>query len=50
MNKDLIEKPADEKRRSFLIKLSLGVSFLSAAVAGIPVLAAIFAPLIQKTA
>lgn len=49
MSEELIEKPADEKRRSFLIKLSLGLSFLSAAVAGVPVLAAIFAPLLQKT-
>lgn len=46
---DLIKEPENEQRRSFLIKLSLGLSFLSAAVAGIPVLAAIFAPLLEKT-
>ena len=45
---DLIKEPENE-RRTFLIKLSLGLSFLSAAVAGVPVLAAIFAPLIEKT-
>src|SRR5665213_543472 len=49
MNKDLIEKPADEKRRSFLIKFGLGLSFLSAAVGGLPVFASIVAPMIQKT-
>ncbi|MDB4902909.1 MAG: (2Fe-2S)-binding protein [Mucilaginibacter sp.] len=49
MNEDLIEKPEDESRRSFLVNLSLGLSYFSAAVAGIPVLAAIFAPLIEKT-
>jgi menaquinol-cytochrome c reductase iron-sulfur subunit len=52
MNKeddDLKKEPENEQRRSFLIKLSLGLSFLSAAVAGVPVLAAIFAPLIEKT-
>src|ERR1700748_1736568 len=46
---DLVKEPEDENRRSFLVKLSLGLSFLSAAVAGVPVLAAIFAPLIDKT-
>jgi len=45
---DLIKEPENE-RRTFLIKLSLGLGFLSAAVAGVPVLAAIFAPLIEKT-
>ena len=46
---DLVKEPENEERRSFLIKLSLGLSFLSAAVAGVPVLAAIFAPLIENT-
>ena len=46
---DLIKEPESEQRRTFLIKLSLGLSFLSAAVAGVPVLAAIFAPLIENT-
>lgn len=52
MNKDNELKknePENEARRSFLVKLSLGLSVLSAAVAGVPVLAAIFAPLIEKT-
>jgi len=43
------EQETDEKRRSFLIKLSLGLSALSAAVAGIPVLSAVFGPLLEKT-
>ena len=43
------EDTTDEKRRGFLIKLSLGVASLTAVVAGIPVLAALFAPLIEKT-
>lgn len=46
---DLVKEPESEMRRAFLIKLSLGLSFLSAAVAGVPVLAAIFAPLIENT-
>ena len=46
---DIKKEPENDDRRNFLIKLSLGLSFLSAAVAGVPVLAAIFAPLIQKT-
>jgi len=39
----------DDGRRRFLIQLSLGLSALSAAVAGIPVLSALFAPLLEKT-
>jgi menaquinol-cytochrome c reductase iron-sulfur subunit len=39
----------DEKRRSFLIKLSLGLSALAAAVAGVPVISALLAPLLEKT-
>ena len=46
---DIVKEPESEERRKFLVKLSLGLSFLAAAVAGIPVLAAIFAPLIGKT-
>jgi menaquinol-cytochrome c reductase iron-sulfur subunit len=42
------ERP-DENRRRFLIRLSLGLSALSAAVAGIPVISALLAPLLQKT-
>jgi menaquinol-cytochrome c reductase iron-sulfur subunit len=49
MNNDPIENPTDEKRRRFLVKLSLGVSFLTAAAAGIPVLSALLAPLLEKT-
>lgn len=49
MSEDPIEHFTDEKRRGFLIKLSLGLGFLSAAVAGIPVVSAIFAPLLAKT-
>jgi menaquinol-cytochrome c reductase iron-sulfur subunit len=39
----------DEKRRSFLIKLSLALSALAAAVAGVPVISALLAPLLEKT-
>ncbi|MFD0795378.1 ubiquinol-cytochrome c reductase iron-sulfur subunit [Mucilaginibacter litoreus] len=46
---DFIKAPENEARRSFLIKLSLGLSALATAVASVPVLAAIFAPLIEKT-
>ena len=46
---DRAEDLADPKRRKFLVKLSLGFSVLSAAVAGVPVLAALLAPLIEKT-
>ncbi|HEY4195099.1 MAG TPA: Rieske (2Fe-2S) protein [Mucilaginibacter sp.] len=43
------ENQIDEKRRSFLVKLSLGLSALGAAAAGIPVVSALFAPLLEKT-
>jgi menaquinol-cytochrome c reductase iron-sulfur subunit len=43
------EEPLDEKRRDFLVKLSLGMGGLAAAIAAVPVFAAIFAPLIEKT-
>lgn len=39
----------DEKRRGFLVKLSVGLAALSAAFAGVPVLSALFAPLLEKT-
>jgi menaquinol-cytochrome c reductase iron-sulfur subunit len=42
------ELQTDEKRRSFLVKLSVGLAALSAAVAGIPVLSSFFAPLLEK--
>lgn len=43
------ENKTDEKRRGFLIKFSLALSALSAAVAGVPVLSALLAPLLEKT-
>jgi hypothetical protein len=43
------EIKTDEKRRRFLVKLSLGLAGLSAAVAGVPVLSALLAPLLEKT-
>jgi menaquinol-cytochrome c reductase iron-sulfur subunit len=49
MNEENTPKPLDEKRRDFLVKLSLGLGGLAAAVAAIPVFSAIFAPLIEKT-
>ncbi|MEO6850033.1 MAG: Rieske (2Fe-2S) protein [Mucilaginibacter sp.] len=39
----------DEKRRGFLIKLSLGLSGLAAAMAGVPIISALLAPLLEKT-
>src|ERR1700735_3721062 len=42
------ERP-EENRRRFLIRLSLGLSALSAAVAGIPIISALIAPLLEKT-
>ena len=39
----------EENRRRFLIRLSLGLSALSAFVAGIPVISALLAPLLEKT-
>ena len=43
------ENTEDKNRRSFLIKLSLGAAAASAAIAGIPVISALLAPLLQKT-
>ena len=43
------EHTVDKNRRSFLIKLSLGTAAVSAAVASIPIISALLAPLIQKT-
>lgn len=43
------EERTDENRRRFLIRLSLGVSALSAFIAGIPVISALLAPLLEKT-
>jgi len=43
------ENDINDGRRRFLIRLTLGLSALSAAVAGIPVLSALFAPLLEKT-
>ncbi|MBK0379687.1 QcrA and Rieske domain-containing protein [Mucilaginibacter segetis] len=43
------ENKINEKRRSFLVKLSVGLAAISAAIAGVPVLSAVFAPLIKKT-
>jgi menaquinol-cytochrome c reductase iron-sulfur subunit len=37
-----------EDRRSFLIKISLGLSALAAAAAGIPVISALLAPLLRQ--
>lgn len=39
----------DRTRRRFLIKLSLGLSALSALAAGIPVISALLAPLLEST-
>ncbi len=38
----------NEDRRSFLIKISLGLSALAAAAAGIPLISALFAPLLRQ--
>jgi menaquinol-cytochrome c reductase iron-sulfur subunit len=43
------ENEIDPARRRFLIRLTLGLSALSAMVAGIPVVSALFAPLLEKT-
>jgi len=43
------EELTDEKRRAFLIKLSLGLGALVAVAAGVPIFSALFAPLIEKT-
>ena len=42
------ERPGENRRR-FLIRLSLGLSALSAFVVGIPVISALIAPLLEKT-
>lgn len=39
----------DNRRRGFLVKLSLGIAALSAAAAGVPVISALLAPLLKKT-
>lgn len=49
MNEETTSKPLDEKRRDFLVKLSLGLGGLAAAIAAVPIFSAIFAPLIEKT-
>ncbi|MBF9254043.1 Rieske (2Fe-2S) protein [Pontibacter sp. 172403-2] len=43
------ETGTEEDRRRFLMKLSLGLGGLAAAAAGIPVLGALLAPLLEKT-
>ena len=43
------QKGSEENRRRFLIKLSIGLSALAAVVAGIPVISALLAPLLEKT-
>jgi menaquinol-cytochrome c reductase iron-sulfur subunit len=45
----MTEKQTDNTRRAFFVKLSLGLSALSAFVAGIPVISALLAPLLEKT-
>jgi menaquinol-cytochrome c reductase iron-sulfur subunit len=47
--RDEKRKEPDENRRKFLVRLTLSLTAVSAAVAGIPVLAALFAPLLRKT-
>ncbi|WP_347158924.1 ubiquinol-cytochrome c reductase iron-sulfur subunit [Pontibacter chitinilyticus] len=42
------ETGAEESRRRFLMKLSLGAASLAAAAAGIPVIGALFSPLVGK--
>lgn len=42
------ENKSDEKRRSFLVKLSLGFGGFAALLAGIPSLSALLAPLFSK--
>jgi menaquinol-cytochrome c reductase iron-sulfur subunit len=44
------ENELNDGRRRFLVRLTLGLSAISATVAGIPVLSALFAPLLEKTA
>jgi menaquinol-cytochrome c reductase iron-sulfur subunit len=46
---DEIRQGPEENRRRFLIRLSLGLSALSAFVVGIPVVSALLAPLLGKT-
>src|ERR1700761_2885876 len=43
-----MENEMDPSRRRFFVRLTLGLTALSAAAAGIPVLSALFAPLLQK--
>ena len=42
------EEKTNEPRRSFLIKLSLGLSAIPAAIAAVPILSALLAPLLEK--
>ena len=42
------ENQTDNTRRAFFVKLSLGLSALAALVAGIPVISALLAPLLEK--
>lgn len=44
----MTEKENDPGRRKFLVRLSVGLGTLAAAFAGIPVVSALFAPLIAK--
>ena len=45
----MTENQTDKTRRAFFVKLSLGLSALSAIAAGIPVISALLAPLLEKT-
>jgi menaquinol-cytochrome c reductase iron-sulfur subunit len=49
MNKEKTATPPNEKRRDFLVKLSLGLGGFAAAIAAVPIFGAIFAPLLEKT-
>lgn len=44
-----MDNEIDEKRRNFLVKVSLGLGGLAALAAGIPILSALLAPLLEKT-
>ena len=43
------QPPTDEARRDFFVKLSLGLGGVAALAVGVPVVAALFAPLLKKT-
>lgn len=49
MNEKIAENDKEVTRRNFLVKLSLGLAGVSAAVAAIPVLSALLAPLLERT-